>query len=345
VTALAVPVGLARTGIDGLVAFSVGMRTRFRGIDRREGLLVHGPAGWGEWSPFVEYPPEVAAHWLRAAIESATIEPPAPRRAIVPVNVTVPAVGPEEAAALVRASGASTAKVKVAEPGGAPDEDVERIAAVRGALGPEGRIRIDANAAWDVDEAVAAIVRLEAAAGGLEYVEQPVARLEDLRVVRARTGVPIAADEALRLASDPFAVDLTEACDIVVLKVQPLGGVRRALRLAEAHGKPAVVSSAVETSIGLAAGVLLAAALPTLDHACGLGTATLLDSDVVARPLVADGGALAVDDARRVIIEGVHADGASRAALAPSDAGGLVARLDAALEVLERRGASGEAAG
>ena len=277
-----------------ITVVSIPMRTRFRGITVREAALVEGAAGWGEWSPFLEYPPEVAEPWLRCAEEAAAGDWPEPLRDRVPVNVTVPAVGPEQAHAIVARSGCRTAKVKVAEPGQAAGEDEARLEAVRDALGPDGRVRVDANGAWPVDEAVAAIGRLERAAGGLEYVEQPCAAVEDLAAVRRRVDVPIAADESIRRAADPYRVRDLEAADVAVLKVQPLGGVRACLRIAEDIALPVVVSSALETSVGIAAGVALAAALPELPYACGLATVALLTDDVVGRSLLPDGGSLPV---------------------------------------------------
>jgi O-succinylbenzoate synthase len=274
--------------------WSIPMRTRFRGITVREGVLIRGERGWGEWSPFLEYPPEVAEPWLRCAEEAAAGDWPVPVRASVPVNVTVPAVGPDRAHAIVRAGGCTTAKVKVAEPGQSLVEDEARVEAVRDALGSSGRIRVDANGGWDVDAAVAAIGRLDTAAGGLEYVEQPCASVEDLAAVRRTVGVPIAADESIRRAADPYRVRDLEAADVAVLKVQPLGGVRACLRIAEDIGLPVVVSSALETSVGIAAGVALAAALPELPYACGLATVQLLTDDVAATPLLPVDGALPV---------------------------------------------------
>lgn len=273
---------------------AIPMRTRFRGITVREVALLEGPAGWGEWSPFLEYPPDVAEPWLRCAEEAMAGAWPAPLRSSVPVNVTVPAVGPERAHEIVRAGGCRTAKVKVAEPGQTTADDEARVEAVRDALGPDGQVRIDANGGWSVDEAVAAIGRLDRAAGGLEYVEQPVASVEDLARVRRRVDVPIAADESIRRAEDPYRVRDLEAADIAVLKVQPLGGVRACLEIAERIGLPVVVSSALETSVGIAAGVALAAALPSLPHACGLATVQLLTADVVSEPLLPVDGALPV---------------------------------------------------
>lgn len=275
--------------------FAIPLRTRFRGITVREGMLVRGDAGWGEFSPFLEYDAATAAPWLAAAREAAYDGWPEPVRERVPVNVTVPACGAEEAAAIVRRSaGCRTAKVKVAERGQSLAEDQARLEAVRDALGADGLIRVDANGGWSRDEAVARIPVLVRAAGGLEYVEQPCADVEDLVRVRRAVDVPIAADESIRRAEDPYRVRDLEAADIAVLKVQPLGGVRACLRIAEDIGLPVVVSSAVESSVGIAAGVALAAALPSLEHACGLATVQLLTDDVVADPLLPVDGALPV---------------------------------------------------
>ncbi len=276
-----------------VVPFRVGLRTRFRGVTAREGVLLHGPAGWAECSPFAEYGADLVARWVRAAREGASDGWPLPLRDRVRVNTTVPAVDPSAAAALVRASGCTTAKVKVGEPGQTEADDLDRVEAVRDALGSDGALRVDANAAWDVDTAARVLRRLDAF--GLEYAEQPVATLAEMAALRLRVDVPLAVDEGVRLAPDPLHVPgLRDAADLVVLKVQPLGGVRAALAVAEASRLPCVVSSALETSVGLAAGVALAAALPSLPFACGLGTASLLCADLVTDPLVPVDGALAV---------------------------------------------------
>jgi o-succinylbenzoate synthase len=262
--------------------YSIPLTTRFRGITVREGLLLEGPAGWGEFCAFPEYADAEAAAWYAGAREAAFEGWPTPVRERVPVNCIVPAVGPEKAAEMVRASGCTTAKVKVADHPESHGEDLERVAAVRDALGPSGHIRVDANTGWSVDEAVAAIRALDRAAGGLQYVEQPCATIDELAAVRRRVDVRIAADEAIRKAADPLRVSVKEAADVAILKCLPLGGVRRALRVAEAVGLPCVVSSALESSVGLAAEVALAAALPSLEFACGLGTGRLFTTDVVA---------------------------------------------------------------
>lgn len=274
------------------LVYDVAMRVRFRGQIRRQGVLLHGAAGWGEFSPFPEYDAATCARWLAAAREAADDGWPAPVRDRVPVNTTVPAVGPDQAHAMVRASGCTTAKVKVAEAGQTLADDVARVEAVRDALGPSGRVRVDANAAWSLDDATNALQTL--GKFDLEYAEQPVASLEDMAALRRRVGVPLAADESVRRADDPLRIAGLDAADIVVLKVQPLGGVRRCLAVAEACGLPVVVSSAIETSVGIAAGVALAAALPELPYACGLGTVSLLAADVVAEPLLPVDGFLPV---------------------------------------------------
>lgn len=275
--------------------YAIPLTTRFRGIDVREGMLLRGDAGWGEFSPFLEYDAGVARPWLAAAHEAADEGWPEPLRDAIPVNVTVPACDPERAREIVLASsGCRTAKVKVAEPGQVLAHDQARLEAVRDALGPDGLIRVDANGGWSVDEAVALLPLLDRAAGGLEYAEQPVASVEDLALVRKRVDVPIAADESIRRAADPYRVRDLEAADVAVLKVQPLGGVRACLRIAEDIGLPVVVSSALETSVGIAAGLALAAALPELPYACGLATVQLLTADVVAQPLRPVDGVLPV---------------------------------------------------
>ncbi len=268
-------------------AFCIPMRIPFRGVRERVGLLMQGPCGWGEFSPFADYSPEMAARWLIAAHEAATREwPPAVRKSI-PVNAIVPAVSAVDAHALATESGCGTVKVKVGD-----DDDEARVEAVRDALGPGGRIRVDVNGAWDVDTAAKKIRAL--ARFDLEYVEQPVATLDDIARLRRRVDVPLAVDESIRLAEDPGRVVARGIADLVVLKVHPLGGVWACLEFAEALGLPIVVSSALETSVGLAAGLALAAALPDLPYACGLATATLFQGDVVADPLVPVSGAIEV---------------------------------------------------
>jgi O-succinylbenzoate synthase len=288
------------------------MRTRFRGIDVRDGVLLRGPAGWGEFSPFWDYDVDESRRWWAAAVEAATEGWPAPLRDAVPVNVTVPAVDAGRAHAIVAASGCRTAKVKVAEPGQTEADDLARVEAVRDALGPAGALRVDANAAWDVDTAAARIRAMDAAVG-LEYVEQPCPTLGELAALRRRIDVRVAVDEGVRRSADPLSVDLREAGDVVVLKVQPLGGVRAALRVAEAHGLPCVVSSALESSVGIAAGVALAAALPELPFACGLATVALFTDDVTSSPLLPVDGLLPVVRPEPDRVDAVAADAATAA--------------------------------
>ncbi|MGA9345220.1 MAG: o-succinylbenzoate synthase [Nocardioidaceae bacterium] len=289
--------------------FSLPMNVRFRGVQHREGVLIAGPAGVGEFSPFWDYDVAESSAWLAAALDAADHAFPTAVRDRISVNCTVPAVEPDQARAIVLAPhGCRTAKVKVAEAGQSLDADVGRVAAVRDALGPGGRVRVDANGGWSVDEAVHAIGVL--AAFDLEYVEQPVATVEDLALVRRRVDVPIAADESIRRAADPARVKQLGAADLAVLKVQPLGGVPASLRLAEEIAMPVVVSSALESSVGIAAGVALAAALPELPYACGLATTSMFTADVVASSVRPVDGQL---DVRRVdpdpdAVDAVRAD-------------------------------------
>lgn len=277
------------------------MRVRFRGVGEREMVLLQGPRGWAEWAPFTEYADADAARWLAAAVELGWGELPEPVRTEVGVNATVPAVEPGEVACVLGLyDAARTVKVKVAEAGQGLADDVARVTEVRRVLGPGARVRVDANGAWSVDDALRALGAL--APLGLEYAEQPCATVEELaalRVALARAGVdvPVAADESIRRAEDPLRVAELEAADVVVVKVAPLGGVARALEVVADCGLPAVVSSALDSSVGLAAGVRLAAALPQLDHDCGLGTGALLAADVVTDPLVPQAGVLTTERA------------------------------------------------
>lgn len=280
--------------IDRIEVVQIPLTTRFRGIDTRQAALLHGPEGWAEFSPFLEYPVPEAASWLQAALEAATQPYPAPKRTRIPINATIPVVEPEYAHRIATSFGAGTAKVKVADARSTHKADLARIAAVRDALGPSAHIRIDANTAWDREEAVRKIREFDREAGGLEYAEQPCPTVEDLAYVRRHVTVPIAADESVRRAEDPLSVARADAADLLVMKVQPLGGIRNALHLAEAAGLPVVVSSALDTSVGLSAGLAFAAALESLPYACGLGTARLLTADVTASPLVSADGTLPV---------------------------------------------------
>lgn len=257
-------------------------------------MLTRGEAGWAEFSPFLDYDHVAAVPWLQATLEAANRGWPEPVRDSVPVNGIVPAVGEgDEAVELAKQSDCQTIKVKVAQEGETLAHDLRRVAAIRAAL-PDSIIRVDANGAWKVSEAIKAIRELDDAAGGLEYVEQPCATVEELAEVRAKVHVPIAADESIRRVSDPFRVRDLKAADIAVLKVAPLGGVRACLRIAEQIDMPVVVSSAVETSIGLEASIALAAALPELPYACGIATGHLLSADVVTNPVRPVNGQLPV---------------------------------------------------
>ncbi|MFV0496401.1 o-succinylbenzoate synthase [Mycobacterium sp.] len=275
------------------------MRVPFRGITTRELALIEGPAGWGEFGAFVEYGPAEAAHWLAAAVEAAYRKPPPMLRDRIPVNATVPAVSASRVPdVLARFPGARTAKVKVAEPGQTLTEDVDRVEAVR-KLVPT--VRVDANGGWTVRQAVEA-ARALTGGGPLEYLEQPCATVGELAELRRRVDVPVAADESIRKAEDPLAVVRARAADIAVLKVAPLGGISRFLEIARQFDVPIVVSSALDSAVGIGRGLLAAAALPQLRHACGLGTGRLFVDDVADSPAPVDGflrvGSRAPDPAR-----------------------------------------------
>lgn len=281
-----------------MIVFDLPLDVPFRGVTRRRGILIEGPAGWAEWSPFPEYDDAEAGRWLHATLEAATSGHPAALRDRVPINGIVPALPPDEAAGRAVASGCATIKIKVAAPGGGLAADVARVAAVRAAL-PGAAIRVDANGAWTLSEAIAAAAALSPF--GLEYIEQPCRDVADLAELRHRLAgeVAIAADESIRRAEDPLLVRDRGAADVVVLKLQPLGGAGNCLRLAAELGLPVVVSSAMDSAVGLYAGLRLAAALPELPFACGLETARLLAADVASPPRIED-GTMAVGEAPRV---------------------------------------------
>lgn len=272
------------------------LRQRFRGITVREAMLIEGPHGWAEFSPFTEYDDEESSAWLAAAIDFGWQRAPVQERDRIPVNATMPAVAPEEVAGVLdRFPGCRTVKVKVAERGQQLADDVARVSAVRELLGPEGRIRVDANGQWNVDEAEHAIHAL--ASFDLEYVEQPCASVAELAEIRDRVkymGIPIAADESVRKAQDPIAVARAGAADLLVLKAAPLGGITAALSIVGKAGLPVVISSALDTSVGLSMGAHLAAAVPRLPFDSGLGTAALLAADITTDPLLPERAAIEV---------------------------------------------------
>lgn len=285
--------------LDRTHVVALPMRVRFRGLTTREVALIEGPAGWGEFGAFVEYDDTEAATWLAAAVDAAYRPPPPALRDAIAINATVPAVPAAQVPdVLARFPGARTAKVKVAEPGQTLDDDVARVEAVR-ALIPT--VRVDANGGWTVEQAVTAAAALTAT-GDLEYLEQPCATVAELAELREHITVPVAADEAIRKAADPLTVVRARAADVAVLKVAPLGGVGALLNIAAQIDIPVVVSSALDSAVGIGIGLAAAAALPRLEHACGLGTGGLFIEDVAETPGPVDGqlrvGAVAPDPAR-----------------------------------------------
>lgn len=260
--------------LNSLRVISLPMKVNFRGINHREVALFEGPQGWAEFSPFPEYDDSECAPWLACAIEAATVAAPTPLRSSIKVNATMPTLNGESEVARILTTfpGCSTVKIKV---GTNHEQDLARIASVR-KLQPETKIRIDVNGLWSVDQAT----KFLEVCGVIEYVEQPCATIEELRELKKRIDVTIVGDEILRKSSDPFEVDLQGAVDVLMLKVQPLGGIMRATKLAQHHKLPVVVSSALESAVGISYGLKLAASLPDLNYACGLATGSLLSSNV-----------------------------------------------------------------
>jgi O-succinylbenzoate synthase len=274
--------------IDSLRVVALPTTTNFRGVSVREVALIQGEYGWGEFSPFLEYDDAESAAWLACAIEAATQPKPQLYRTHVSVNGTIPALNKVEDLEKVVNSfpGVSTFKVKV---GANLSEDLARINTIR-SLRPSAKIRIDANGSWNVDQAVSFL----GSVGDIEYVEQPCASIEELRELKKRVAVKIVGDEVLRKAKDPFAIDLAGAIDYLMLKVQPLGGIKRAHKLAEHHELPVVVSSALESAVGINYGLTLAASFKEMNFDCGLGTGSLLAKNVADLPIV--DGKIAIGD-------------------------------------------------
>jgi len=266
--------------LDSLRVINLPTKTNFRGINYREVALFQGPQGWAEFSPFLEYSDEESARWLACAIEAATQAPPALYRSAIAVNATLPALNGESEIAQILAAfpGCTTIKIKV---GTNEEEDLARIATVR-KLNPEAKIRIDVNGLWSVDQASKFLERC----GEIEYVEQPCATVGELRELKSRIDVKIVGDEILRKSANPFEVDLQGAIDILMLKVQPLGGIKKAHALAAHHKLPVVVSSALESAIGINYGLTLAASFQELSFDCGLATGSLLASNVANLAIV-----------------------------------------------------------
>jgi len=295
--------------IEEICGFEVALLREFRGVRTREGLVLRGPSGWAEWAPFPEYDDVAAARWLAGALEWAGQESPPRHRDRVLVNAIVPAS--TDSADVYRRvlrdiseTGCTTVKIKIAQPGQSLEDDVARVDAVRRALDDAGvtdpAIRLDANGMWSLEVAVERLAVLAAIAGELEYVEQPCRDLADCARVRD-AGYRVAVDEGVRLtdevtaSADSWITEVRQAADVLILKAIPLGGIARSLTLARRVGLPVTVSGSLDTSVGLSTGIALAAALPELDHACGLGTGSLLAQDLITQTTAPVDGFIAVE--------------------------------------------------
>jgi o-succinylbenzoate synthase len=276
---------------------SIPLRTKFRGLTERELLVFEGPNGWSEWAAFTEYQDEEAATWLQAAIEWGFEQVPEPIRKQVPVNAILPAVPTNEVAKVLdRAGKFSTVKIKVADPKQSVADDLARILEVRN-LFADIKLRLDANGGYAVSQALELIAELASNSIEIEFFEQPVAtiaELAELRVEIAKRGVKvkIAADESVRRSSDPLAVELAGAADLLVLKSAPLGGINSALAVAKSSKLEICASSAMQSSIGLAAELHFASCLPELNYDAGLGTGYLFGGDLTADRLIPENGIL-----------------------------------------------------
>ncbi len=266
--------------LETLRVVALPMKTKFRGVTVREVALIQGEYGWGEFSPFLEYDDAESAPWLACAIEAATQPKPHIFHTEVAVNGTIPALNDKEELERVVNSFPSVSTFKV-KAGTNAQEDVVRINTIR-SLRPHAKIRIDANGLLSVEQAVSLLQLV----GDIEYIEQPCATIQELRELKKRIDVKIVGDEVLRKAKDPFAIDLTGVVDYLMLKVQPLGGIKRAHQLAQHHKLPVVVSSALESAVGINYGLILAASFEDMNFDCGLGTGSLLAKNVAQLPIV-----------------------------------------------------------
>ena len=266
--------------LETLRVIALPTKTNFRGITVREVALFKGQYGWAEFSPFLEYDDAEASHWLACAIEAATTPRPQLFRTSVAVNGTIPALNDSVQLQTIVESFPAVRSFKI-KVGNNLVEDLARVQIIR-QLRPEAKIRVDVNGLWSLDQAEAFLT----AVGEIEYVEQPCATIEELKELKRRTSVKIVGDEILRKADNPFEIDLTGAVDYLMLKVQPLGGIKRAHAIAEHHKLPIVVSSALESAVGINYGLTLAASFEEMNFDCGLGTGSLLAQDVAHLPIV-----------------------------------------------------------
>ena len=273
-----------------LQVVSIPVKNTFRGIKSREIALFEGPAGWSEFSPFLEYDNKQSAIWMKAALEAATKPAPTPLRNEVMVNATLPNIKPGEVEkVLSNFDGCTTIKIKI------NDFTIDRELLIESLKHvPNARFRLDINGGWTLDEAIVNLKNYEGEFAGLiDYVEQPCIDIADLKVLKNETGIKIAVDESIRKFLGSDLTKLKDVADIAVIKWAPSGGINAALDLIKQISLPVVVSSALDSSVGISHGLALACAIPNLYGACGLATVALLEGDVTSDSLLASKGVIA----------------------------------------------------
>jgi O-succinylbenzoate synthase len=273
-----------------LQVVSIPVKNTFRGIKSREIALFEGPAGWSEFSPFLEYDNKQSATWMKAALEAATKPTPSPLRNEVIVNATLPNIKPSEVEkVLSNFDGCTTIKIKV------NDFMIDKELLIQSLkLVPNAKFRLDVNGGWTLEEAIVNLKNYECEFAGLiDYVEQPCIDIADLKVLKNETGIKIAVDESIRKFLGSDLTKLKDVADIAVIKWAPSGGINSALELIKQISLPVVVSSALDSSVGISHGLALACAIPNLYGACGLATVALLEGDVTSDSLLASKGVIA----------------------------------------------------
>ncbi len=271
---------------------SIPTKTNFRGITNREVAIFSGSEGWSEFSPFVEYSNRESSTWLRAAVEASNTPWPHLYRKSIPINATLPNVSPEKVAGVLKNfEGCTTVKIKI-------DNFISGAELVEETLNilPGTKIRLDVNGSWSLDEALLYLYDFHLRFGNVfEYIEQPCTSFDDLVKLKSEIPMKIALDESIRKNLDSDLSDLAKAGDVAIIKWAPSGGFASAHEIANTVCLPVVISSALDTGIGISHSLALAGSFENLDFACGLGTVALLESDICEPALIPTQGFLDVN--------------------------------------------------